>query len=197
MNTSDIPTIGAVSRLVRNLASSSCSLARVDRRVAHFAPRLRATGAPSESARLDTRGDLIKFDKTESLADVTESIDHRPAGGNRPSKRGTQFSEQSAIAETGRLLEGRLVTRLSRDEHRHEIQIRRQLMTKVGPRRARASNQPSSNRDRSEQTASNGASTSIRPIRTTVDGDPTNDRADQAPISLTGSEKPTPIAPTT
>ena len=107
---------------------------------------------PVGIGQFDTRRDLIKFNKTKSLADVTESIDHRPAGGNRPSKRGTQLSEQSAIAETGRLLEGRLVTRLSRDEHRHEIQIRRQLMTKVGPRRARASNQPSSHHDRSKQT---------------------------------------------
>ena len=47
MKISAMPRIGVVSRLVRRRASDSCSVASADRNVAHFAARVRATGAPS------------------------------------------------------------------------------------------------------------------------------------------------------
>src|SRR3954469_17623963 len=92
MINTDMPTSGTVIFPVRTRASASCSADNAPRRVAHFAARLLATGAPAEAA---------SDADAETCCNSTRSDRHRAARGPRRAN-GWRFRQQESDGEARR-----------------------------------------------------------------------------------------------
>ncbi len=135
MKISAIPTIGAVRRLVRRRASDSCSVASVDAE-GRALRRQRARDRRTFGRRQRScGGDLLELDETQIVGGRAQRLDETPARRTDLAHPTPELDEQPPVTGPRGLFERAFVPAVAGEQHRDDIEIRRELETQIGLRR--------------------------------------------------------------
>ena len=128
-----MPTIGVVSRLVRRRASDSCSVAeRGAQRCALGGERAgnwRAFGGAERGGG----GDLFELLEAEIDARLVQRVGEAGAPRRAFAHPAAHLGEQPAVAGMGGLFQCALVAAVAGEQHRDDVEIRRELVPQIGP----------------------------------------------------------------
>ena len=133
MNSTAMPTRGGVTLSLRTRARASSSAASVERSVEHFAASVLATGDPSAADSAAADATWSNSGSSKSVGDDRQRGDEALAGGRDFAHPAPELAEQQPVARFGRLLQCSLVAGVARQEHRHHVEVGRQLVTEIDP----------------------------------------------------------------
>ncbi len=131
MKSTAIPTSGGVTLSLRTRARASSSAASVERSVEHFAARVLATGDPSAADSAAADATWSNSGSSKSVGDDRQRGDETLAGGRDFAHPTPKLSEQQPVTRLGCLLQRTLVACVAGEQHRHHVEVGRQLVAEI------------------------------------------------------------------